>query len=425
MRALIATDSFPPNCGGSGWSTFEVVRGLRARGHDLVIVQPSPGGHETARREYDGFEVEQIPFAAPDIPYVRNYCKNERLHRRLEPILRSIIRARQIDIVHAQHVLTGLPSIRAARAERIPSVCTVRDYWPVCYWSDLILDYRDENLCPACSAKTMTRCVRPRAGHAWPLAVPMIPYMLANLARKRQGLADADAIVAVSSTIARDLRSRAPELCKARLEVIPNPVDTSGVQAAGRVSVRPMTDPYVLYVGKLAPNKGVSKLASALVRANVSCPLVIVGDGPERALLEREAVRLGLNFAFTGWLPREQVFGWMQHAEMLVFPSHGPESLSRVLLEAAALGRPIAAMRTGGTADIIHHETTGLLSTSAEELGSHIARLFRDRELSFRLGAAARAHVTANFDSQGVVGRLENLYRELCQQSTSPSSARD
>ena len=58
----------------------------------------------------------------------------------------------------------------------------------------------------------MTRCIRPRAGAAWPLALPMIPYMRANLARKRSGLAPADAVIAVSSTIAADLKARAPEV---------------------------------------------------------------------------------------------------------------------------------------------------------------------------------------------------------------------
>ena len=41
MRILIATDAFPPVCGGSGWSTYELAKGLRARGHDVTIVQPA------------------------------------------------------------------------------------------------------------------------------------------------------------------------------------------------------------------------------------------------------------------------------------------------------------------------------------------------------------------------------------------------
>ncbi|MCE2539553.1 MAG: glycosyltransferase family 1 protein, partial [Acidobacteria bacterium] len=106
----------------------------------------------------------------------------------------------------AQHRLTGPPGIAAAREAGVPAICTVRDYWPVCYWSDLIHDPRAAELCPSCTAGMMTRCVRPRAGALWPLTLPLIPYMRANLRRKQRALANADAVVAVGSAMARDLR---------------------------------------------------------------------------------------------------------------------------------------------------------------------------------------------------------------------------
>ena len=68
----------------------------------------------------------------------------------------------------------------------------------------------------------------------------MIPYMRANLARKRSGLAAADAIVAVSTTIASDLRARAREIAATRLEIIPNPVDVAGLRASAAAAVMSM-----------------------------------------------------------------------------------------------------------------------------------------------------------------------------------------
>jgi glycogen synthase len=409
MRILIATDSFPPRCGGSGWSTYELARGLRARGHDIVTVQPRPGqphGH----REYDGFEVEEFGSAAPSVPYLRNYFKNERLYARLDAHLRAMIRSRAIDIVHAQHVLTAPPAIAAARAVGIPVVCTVRDYWPVCYWSDLIHDFSADTLCPACSAGMMTRCIRPRAGGLWPLALPFVPYMRANLKMKRTRLARADAVIPVSSVIASDLLARAPELAGTRVVTIPNPVDLDAVRSAGTAGPPPLDTPYVIYVGKLARNKGVMKLVATVERANLPWPLVIVGDGPLRPVLERELSRRTRHVRFTGWLPRADALRWLGHAALLVFPSHGPESLSRVLLEAGALTVPTAAMDTGGTRDIVLDQVTGLLSTSPEDLGRDVARLVADRGLAGRLAAAARAHVEQTFASARVVERIESLY---------------
>ena len=97
----------------------------------------------------------------------------------------------------------------------MPVVATVRDYWPVCYWSDLIYDPSQPQLCPACSPLMMTRCVRPRAGAATPAAWPLIPYMRANLRTKRRTLARAGAVIAVEparspTTCARARRSWRP-----------------------------------------------------------------------------------------------------------------------------------------------------------------------------------------------------------------------
>jgi glycosyltransferase involved in cell wall biosynthesis len=96
-----------------------------------------------------------------------------------------------------------------------------------------------------------------------------------------------------------------------------------------------------------------------------------------------------------------------------VFPSRGPESLSRVLVEAAALGVPLAAMQTGGTADIVEHEVTGLLSADAEGLARNAARLAGDPALSAALGAAARAHAEREFDAPRVIARIEALYEDV------------
>ena len=155
MNVLIATDAFPPVCGGSGWSTYELARGLRTRGHEVLVVQPRPGSAGIRELTYDGLRVLEFGAAAPNLPYVRNYFKNERLYARLADYLGGLIADERPDIIHAQHVLTSLPAIRAARAAQVPVVCTVRDYWPVCYWSDLIHTRDEATLCPACSPRGM------------------------------------------------------------------------------------------------------------------------------------------------------------------------------------------------------------------------------------------------------------------------------
>jgi glycogen(starch) synthase len=414
LNILLPTDAFPPICGGSGWSAYELARGLRALGHAVTIVQPRPRTPAGVReRVYDGLRILEFGAPAPPIPYVRNYFKNERLYSKLADFLADVIARERIDLVHGQHVLTCLPSVDAGRRAGIPAVCTVRDYWPVCYWSDLIHTEHDTALCPGCSAAMMTRCVRPHAGALWPAALPMIPYMRSNLARKRRGLAGADAIVAVSSTIAADLRVRAPEIAGTRLEIVPNPVNVAALRTAAAASAPPLPGPYALYLGKLAPNKGSAVLVRTVERAGLDWPLVIAGDGPERDAIAAAAARSAHDVRLIGWIDQAAAAAWMAHASMLIFPSRGPESLSRVLIEASALGVPIAAMNTGGTPDIVIGEETGLLSATPDSLADDVRRLRRDEALRRRLGAAARSRAESHFDSPAVVARIERLYIEL------------
>jgi glycogen(starch) synthase len=428
MKILIATDAFPPVCGGSGWSTYELARGLRARGHVITIVKPVPGRTTgVAETAYDGFLVREFGAPAPNIPYLRNYYKSERLTSSLAGYLRELLRDDPHDVVHTQHVMTTIAGIEAAESEGVPAVATVRDYWPVCYWSDLLHTREGLELCPVCTTANMRVCIKPRAGAAWPLALPMIPYMRANLDAKRAGLARADAVIAVSNQIAADLRARAPELASTRIDVIPNPVDVAALRAAGTPDVgerRPYaveaegTEPYALYLGKLAPNKGTQFLVDVVTTANLDWKLIVAGDGPDRPILEQAARATGRSVEFRGWVDKRESARLLAGASLLIFPSRGPESLSRVLIEASALGVPIAAMDTGGTRDIVEHEVTGLLSRTPDELARDVTRLRHDSALRGRLGAAARRKIERDFDAGVVVARIERLYQELAGGAT-------
>ena len=412
MRILIATDAFPPGSGGSGWSTYELAKGLRARGHEIVIVQPCSES-SSVPAGYDGFMVSAFSARAPRVPFLRNYFRNERLYPRLARHLMKVIERERIELIHAQHVLTAPAAVIAARQARIPSVCTVRDYWPLCYWSDLLVDPESGSVCSGCSASAMTRCVRPRARIAWPAAIPLIPYMRANLRRKQSSLARADALVAVSHRVAADLRRHAPDLIHSRIETVPNGVDVSAVRAVVKGSSSPTSQPYALFVGKLAKNKGAHLLVDVAERARLQMPLVAVGDGPERRVIEEAAIAAKRDVRVVGWQSRDAVFRWMYHAAVLIFPSNCLETLSRVLIEASALGVPIAAMNTGGTEDIVVNEATGLLSSSVAGLAADVVRLTGDADLRARLAEGAAARARSEFDLPVVVSRMETLYRDL------------
>lgn len=408
LTVLLVTDSFPPGSGGSGWSTFELARQLQLRGHRVSVVHTSAGDATGIEEStYEQIPVTRYRTRVPNVPAVRNVLKNERLWASLTGMLVTRGRTAPIDLIHAQHVMTTVPSVRAARQLAIPVVATVRDYWPVCYWSDLIINDKAPGLCPACSVGNMMTCSRNRAGALGPLAWGLIPYMRHNLRTKRRTLALADATIGVSSVITADLLARAPELHASKVITIPNPVNMADLE----VGERPTGEPFVLYAGKLATNKGVQYLLPALDEAKIDWPLVVVGDGPLRASLEVDAARRGRVVRWLGWRNRTEVLDLMRQAAMLAFPSYGPESLSRVLIEASALGLPTAAMNTGGTRDILTHNVTGLVAETADGFAQELARLAGDPALRLQLGAAAAAHVRDKFEASQVAARVEAVYR--------------
>ena len=135
-RVLLVTDSFPPGAGGSGWSTFELARQLRNRGHAVQVVHAKPGTvNGLHRTEYEGVPVTEFRVHVPNVPVLRNVLKNERLWAALGRYLVTRLAAEPADIIHAQHVMTTVPAVRAGRRTGVPVVATVRDYWPVCYLS--------------------------------------------------------------------------------------------------------------------------------------------------------------------------------------------------------------------------------------------------------------------------------------------------
>lgn len=412
LRVLLVTDSFPPTAGGSGWSTYELARQLRHRGHDVSIIHAAPGGTSgISTTSYDDLHVTRVAASVPNVPVLRNVLKNEHLWATLEDVLRTEVGRRRPDVLHAQHVMTTVPTVRAGHSATIPVVATVRDYWPVCYWSDLIHDASQSTLCPGCSVTGMRTCIPPRAGALGRGAWALIPYMRHNLRTKASTLAQADAVIGVSSVITRDLLERAPDLRHTRVETIPNPVDMSTLTPPPHAS----REPFVLYAGKLAVNKGVQYLLPALDAAGVTWPLVVAGDGPLRQTLEADALQRGREVRWLGWQTREATLDIMRRAAVLAFPSYGPESLSRVLIEASALGTPIAAMDRGGTRDIVQHGDTGLVSDTPEGLASDLGRLSGDAALRHQLGAAAAAFVRTRFEASTVAGRVEAVYRSLLE----------
>ena len=211
----------------------------------------------------------------------------------------------------------------------------------------------------------------------------------------------ADRIVA-ASPVEGEYLARYHGVDPRRIAVVPCGVDTTlftpGDPADARRRLGLERGPLLLYVGRLAPIKGLVTLMDAIARlrerGRIVRLLVIGGeadeprDGHEADLRRRvERLRLGDRVTFVGHQPQQALRDFYVAADATVLPSYY-ESFGMVALEAMACGSPVIASRVGGLTTTVRDGVTGFLVPDGDvkALADHVERLLADADLRWRLG---------------------------------------
>lgn len=182
----------------------------------------------------------------------------------------------------------------------------------------------------------------------------------------------------------------------------------------------------LLFIGRLVERKGVHVLLQAMTRVPAQVRLNVVGDGPQRPLLERQVAALGLQsrVVFHGCVDQEEKARWLRACHVLVLPAvvdakGDTEGLGVVLLEAMVFGKPVIASRAGGIVDIVRHGENGWLVPPGDPvaLARAVVACAENPERAQRMGHTGRLDVEQDFSWGTITSRLASLYREL---ATSP-----
>src|SRR5215203_228019 len=181
----------------------------------------------------------------------------------------------------------------------------------------------------------------------------------------------------------------------------------------------PFTDvgkPRVLFVGRLASQKGVGTLVEAAgLLKDPSAQVLLVGDGPERSKLERDAERISVGdcVRFLGFFAHDRLPAVFAHADLLVLHSLY-EELGTVLLEAMQAALPIVASGTGGIPDVSEDGVNGLLVPPGdpEALARTIDRVFADRKLARRLSEGAQERAK-DYNWEVLAERVLRVYQDV------------
>ncbi len=217
-------------------------------------------------------------------------------------------------------------------------------------------------------------------------------------------------VAAPSQQLALWVRSVAPS---ANASFLPNPVcipDGKG-ESAPRQNL-------ILFLGKLAPQKGIFDLIDALSEIRSAVPdvrLVCAGEG-SRVAVARYAERLGLADAvkFTGWVGPSGKRALLENAAVFALPSYA-EGMPVSLLEAMAAGVPVVATPVGGVPEVVADGVTGFLAAPGDvaTLSRLLRKLLLERALAAKVGAAGRETVRLRFAPERALPRLEQAYADL------------
>ena len=387
MRVLLVNDYGTPT-GGAELQTLRFRDLLRERGHEALLFTSDARPH--------GVE------PASDVTCFGTQGAGRAVLQAANPLaaagLRRVLKSFRPDVVHLRMFLSQLSPLVLRELRDVPTLMHAVNYQLICPLNTKLLPdgtscaHRAGAICQATgcvsSAGRMRFAVQRRMWQAWRGAVDV------SVANSRW----------TAGRLARD-------------GVAMDGHFTYGVPALGPRPALAAT-PVVAFVGRLFRKKGVDVLLRAMAAVRKAVPnshLRIVGEGPERAALERLAGELRLpaeSVSWHGFVRREDLDALLGDAWLQAVPSVYEEPFGMVTIEAMMRGTAVVASNSGGPSEVVREGETGLLVPPGDSaaLADAMIRVLSDRALTERLGAAAYEIARREFTESASIDRLLALY---------------
>lgn len=368
--AYVTADPGVPVFGRKGSSVHvqEVVRAFRRAGHTVEVFTSRPG--EASPADLADITVHRLPRPTGDAA-----ARERAAQRANADLAAALARTGPFDLVYERYSLWSTAAIRYARRTASRSVLEVN--------------------APLVDEQAAHRCLLDRAGAE---------------AVAAEVLRTAGTVVAVSDAVAVWTRSRGAT----RVSVVPNGVDPARFTPRSHVEREPGRGLCVGFVGTLKPWHGVSVLVDAFTRLVSTAPgyrLRLVGDGPERAAVQRQAAAAGVsdNVELVGAVDPCDVPGLLSEFDVAVapYPVRDEAYFSPLkVFEYLAAGLPVVASRVGQVEEIVGR--CGLLvpPSDARALAQAIEVVRADPQLAQRLSRRGRELVEAAHSWDAVAARI-------------------
>ncbi len=405
MRILYCNKYDIPFSGTEAY-LFDLIHQMDNRGHETALFSMQHG--RTPAFTGRSYRIPHLDFKDPTAGFLKKV--KMAAHALYSPsarrAMRSCLADFSPDLAHVRGIYHHLsPSILwELKRQRVPVLYHLNDFKILCPTYNFVADARP---CELCSHGGFHHAAT-KGCYAGPRSSAVVLAAEAYLHKWfRTYERCVDMFLAPSEFVRNKLV--ASGFPAQRIEVLPH------FQALPSDEQLSTDEGYLLYFGRLSPEKGVYELLRAMVRLPHT-PLVIAGDGPERPRLEALAQELNLNqVLFAGMVHGEELQKLIAGCSFSVFPSHAYETLGKSILESYAWGRPVIASDLGSRRELVQHGVTGLLYADGdrEQLAHSIGFLFDRPDLIEKMGAAARSRVKANHDPDHHMEKLLELYYRL------------
>jgi len=321
--------------------------------------------------------------------------------------VREICREFRPDVAHVHNFWLRLtPSVHAACHDAgVPTVQTLHNYRLMCANAQF---HRDGRRCEDCLGRIPWRGVVHRCYKDSFLASAAVAHMIVSNRLRGTWMKGVNTFIALSEHSRRlFVQGGIPE---ERIRIKPN-----FVPDAVRTRIPPSRSSDFLCVGRLSEEKGIDRLLSAWAAVALPVParLLVVGDGPQRASLEQQAIQLGISpsVSFLGRLPIEEVLPLYGRARAVTLCSLFHECFPRTLVEAMSAARPLIASNAAGLSELVSPEI-GLQfdPQDTNACAEAIRRLYRAPELADSMGTAARARYLRQYTPDRNFQTLMDIY---------------
>jgi glycosyltransferase involved in cell wall biosynthesis len=325
--------------------------------------------------------------------------------------LGPLLREEKPDVVHVHNTFMMMsPSVFAAcREAGVPVVQTLHNFRMFCPAANFI---RDGKVCEECAEHTLLRGIRYGCYRNSSAATATVALMIEV---QRQRKAYADLYVALSEFSRQKFLANG--IPSERLCVKPNFVHPDPGERAGEGA-------YAVFAGRLSEEKGLDTLLAAWQQLPCAVPLMIIGDGPLFAPLQKKAAELKLNsITFAGRLSRPQTRETIKSARFLLATSQCYENFPMGIAESFACGVPVICSRLGGMQELVEDGFTGLHFTPGNpaELANRVQWAWSHPEEMRSMGRHARREYLNKYTAEKNYPLLMEIYQRAT--ATEPAAS--